>query len=331
MAWLTRENARSYSRTPKEPDMETLAYWVARLEPLIRCEDEGEIIVVLANRTGVEGDAVYAGTSAVLGIQSGEVKLYGVLGRGERELLVVDTSNRPQAKLVNDPSTVRAAETSTDSANSAESHESQESKSTQSSLASLMEPEEIQPSIDEVLASVTQMSPVEPLSPHIFFGSHPTKAEDRKTLTSTIAEMSAEPQTLKSSKEDTYQTLKSTVNGINRKDSSTPASDTGVFERPSSPKSRNASRTRQPVHQEQALYTHDLAGVEPEARHTPSRNASRNGVGSRNMMRGGPHRPIPHSAGDAMDAIAGGNGNFEDGLSPSGGIETCPRPRSTGW
>lgn len=103
MAWVTREDARSYSRLPKEPDMETLAYWVARLEPLIRGEDDGEVIVVLANRSGTEGDATYAGTSAVLGIQSGEVKLYGVLGRGERELLVVDTSKRPQAKLVSDP------------------------------------------------------------------------------------------------------------------------------------------------------------------------------------------------------------------------------------
>lgn len=91
MAWVTRENARSYSRTPKEPDMETLAYYVARLEPLIRGEDDGEVIVVLANRSGTEGDATYTGTSAVLGVQSGEVKLYGVLGRGERELLVVDT------------------------------------------------------------------------------------------------------------------------------------------------------------------------------------------------------------------------------------------------
>lgn len=57
---------------------------------------------MLANRTGVEGDAVYAGTSAVLGLQCGEVKLYGILGRGERELLMVDTSKRLQAKLVSE-------------------------------------------------------------------------------------------------------------------------------------------------------------------------------------------------------------------------------------
>ncbi|KAL2068253.1 hypothetical protein VTL71DRAFT_16351 [Oculimacula yallundae] len=103
MAWLTREEARSFSRTPKEPDMDTLSYWLARLEPLIRAEGDDEIIVVLANRCGVEGDAVYAGTSAVLGIQNGEVKVYGILGRGERELLVVDTTQPPQAKLISEP------------------------------------------------------------------------------------------------------------------------------------------------------------------------------------------------------------------------------------
>jgi len=83
--------------------METLSYWLARLEPLIRAETEGEIIVVLANRCGSEGEATYAGTSAILGIHAGEVKVYGILGRGERELLVVDTNLRPQAKLISEP------------------------------------------------------------------------------------------------------------------------------------------------------------------------------------------------------------------------------------
>ncbi|KFY46411.1 hypothetical protein V494_00454 [Pseudogymnoascus sp. VKM F-4513 (FW-928)] len=110
MAWNTREEAESYAQHPKEPDMETLAYWVARLEPLVRREEEGEIIVVLANRTGVEGDAVYAGTSTVLGIEGGEVRLYGVLGRGVEELLVVDTAKGPLGKLVS--ATAAAAERS---------------------------------------------------------------------------------------------------------------------------------------------------------------------------------------------------------------------------
>ncbi|KAF4942192.1 Protein N-terminal amidase [Colletotrichum fructicola] len=103
MAWMTREDSRTFSRMPNEPDMDTLTYWVTRLEPLIRAEKETEIIVVFCNRTGMEDDAVYAGTSAVVGVQDGEVKIYGVLGRGEKELLVVDTKNPPYAKLVYRP------------------------------------------------------------------------------------------------------------------------------------------------------------------------------------------------------------------------------------
>lgn len=103
MAWLTREEARAFSRFASEPDMETLTYWVQRLEPVIRAEQEEEIIFIFANRCGVEDDAVYAGTSAVLGIQNGEVSVYGLLGRGEKELLVVDTERPIFGKLVNRP------------------------------------------------------------------------------------------------------------------------------------------------------------------------------------------------------------------------------------
>ncbi|ORY71510.1 carbon-nitrogen hydrolase [Pseudomassariella vexata] len=103
MAWLTREEPRHFSRMPKEPDMETLTYWIKRLEPLIRSDNDDEIIVVFANRTGMEEHAVYAGTSAVVGVQNGEVSVYGLLGRGEKELLVVDTSLPPFAKLVYRP------------------------------------------------------------------------------------------------------------------------------------------------------------------------------------------------------------------------------------
>ncbi|OBT64531.1 hypothetical protein VE03_05327 [Pseudogymnoascus sp. 23342-1-I1] len=337
MAWVTREDARSYSRTPKEPDMETLAYWVARLEPLIRCEDDGEIIIVLANRTGVEGDAVYSGTSAVLGIQSGEVKLYGVLGRGERELLVVDTSKRPQAKLVSDPSIpartrgpggMLGGSTSILGEQQNESCDSRKSKNIQSSFAPLIEPEDIQPSIDEILAGGISMSPVEPLSAHVFFGSNPMKPEDRHPLKSaTTANVSDEPQSLKSSKDETYQALKSAVNGINRKDNSTPSPEAGGFERPSSPKSRNASRTRQAVHQEQALYTHDLAGVELQTK----RATSRNGMGGAETVRG----PVPgqtlKTSSHAMDIIPGGDYDGTESLMPLVESEMALRPKSTGW
>ncbi|KAM0375666.1 hypothetical protein ACHAO7_002229 [Fusarium culmorum] len=103
MAWMTREDPRRFTRMPNEPDMETLTYWVTRLEPLIRAESQEEIIVIFCNRCGNEDEVLYAGTSAVIGIHDGEVKVYGLLGRGEKELLVVDTNNSPYAKLVYRP------------------------------------------------------------------------------------------------------------------------------------------------------------------------------------------------------------------------------------
>ncbi|KAK3326466.1 carbon-nitrogen hydrolase [Apodospora peruviana] len=99
MAWNTEQDTRLFSRRPTEPDLQTLVYWVQRLEPLIRAEREGEVIVVCCNRTGSEDDVMYAGTSAVIGILAGEVYVYGVLGRGVKELLVVDTDNLPLSKL----------------------------------------------------------------------------------------------------------------------------------------------------------------------------------------------------------------------------------------
>ncbi|OTA90248.1 hypothetical protein M434DRAFT_398125 [Hypoxylon sp. CO27-5] len=103
MAWLTREDGRMFSRMPNDPDLDTLSYWISRLEPIIRSDNDEEIIVVFCNRTGIEGDAVYAGTSTVIGIKNGEVSVYGMLGRGSKELLVVDTDVAPYAKLVYRP------------------------------------------------------------------------------------------------------------------------------------------------------------------------------------------------------------------------------------
>lgn len=101
MAWLTQRHASVFCHLPQKPDMETLTYWVQRLEPVIRADQDGEIIVVLANRCGTEDDAVYAGTSTVLGIKNGEVSVYGLLGRGTEELLIVNTDEPPFAKLLN--------------------------------------------------------------------------------------------------------------------------------------------------------------------------------------------------------------------------------------
>ncbi|KAI0408032.1 carbon-nitrogen hydrolase [Xylaria palmicola] len=111
MAWLTREDARLFSRMPNEPDMDTLTYWISRLEPLIRSENGEEVIIIFCNRTGIETDAVYAGTSAVIGVKDGEVNVYGMLGRGEKNLLVVDTAEPPRAKLVYRPDDVASTAT----------------------------------------------------------------------------------------------------------------------------------------------------------------------------------------------------------------------------
>lgn len=70
------------------------------MEPLIRADTSDEIIVVFCNRCGIEDDTVYAGTSAVIGILNGEVNVYGILGRCEESLLIVDTGSRPLGKLV---------------------------------------------------------------------------------------------------------------------------------------------------------------------------------------------------------------------------------------
>ncbi|KAK3359817.1 carbon-nitrogen hydrolase, partial [Lasiosphaeria hispida] len=101
MAWHTNQDISIFSRRPQEPDLETLVYWVQRLEPLIKAENEQEVVVIFCNRSGIEDDVMYTGTSAVLGVKGGEVFVYGLLGRGVKELLVVDTSNPPISKLTN--------------------------------------------------------------------------------------------------------------------------------------------------------------------------------------------------------------------------------------
>jgi protein N-terminal amidase len=228
MAWLTRDDPRSYSRSPKDPDMETLSYWLARIEPLIRAETEGEIIVVFANRTGTEEEAVYAGTSAVLGIQAGEVKVYGILGRGEKELLVVDTNKRPQAKLISEPNS-----TASEARQETASDKSDPSMNTAATANRPSEPNRHPQTMEDV---VTPLSPVDPISPHSYFASNGREAE---------------VQTLR-------ENLKSSIGQTEVRD--IPNSPTLV--RPKSPKSRNASRTRWLEQQKIPLMSHDLANDE---------------------------------------------------------------------
>lgn len=100
LAWPTCQDPRLFNRALQDPDMETLTHWVLRLEPLIRQNSDEEVIVVFANRTGSEDEVLYAGSSAVLGIKGGEVIVYGILGRRDCKLLVVDTEKEPYGKLI---------------------------------------------------------------------------------------------------------------------------------------------------------------------------------------------------------------------------------------
>jgi predicted amidohydrolase len=78
MAWLLPAEK---DPTSLEPSQSTLIYWVGRLHPLI--DDSRVRTVVICNRTGREGNAVYAGTSCVLRIGKGEVVVLGHMGREE--------------------------------------------------------------------------------------------------------------------------------------------------------------------------------------------------------------------------------------------------------
>jgi len=110
MAWLTLQDRSAFTPLAKEPDLETLTYWVQRLEPVIRTDQDDEIIVVFCNRCGIEDDVVYAGSSAVIGVKNGTVSVYGLLGRGVKELLMVDTDVQPFARLIDRPKKAKTEE-----------------------------------------------------------------------------------------------------------------------------------------------------------------------------------------------------------------------------
>ncbi|OAA41915.1 amidase [Beauveria brongniartii RCEF 3172] len=99
MAWCTHADQQEFFLKPEEPDMDTLLYWITRLQPIISIDFNQETIIVFGNRCGAEGDTTYVGTSTVIGVLSGEILLYGILGRGEESLLVVDTDAQPYAKI----------------------------------------------------------------------------------------------------------------------------------------------------------------------------------------------------------------------------------------
>ena len=99
MAWLTSLPATEVKHRPEAPDMDTFSYWINRLMPLV--ESETGVLVVCANRCGeepgqnpcgqVEEGVRYAGSSWVGRVGKGKVSVWGLMGRAEEGMLVVDT------------------------------------------------------------------------------------------------------------------------------------------------------------------------------------------------------------------------------------------------
>ncbi|GAB7362431.1 hypothetical protein MBLNU230_g2753t1 [Neophaeotheca triangularis] len=116
MAWLTRLLPEELMKEPRQPDMTTVAYWLERFYPFT-VEPEGDVTIVFANRTGIEGEpgyvsetgsaslmlegnqVCYAGSSCVMQIRHGQVHIFDMLGKGEERLLVVDTLQPPKYAL----------------------------------------------------------------------------------------------------------------------------------------------------------------------------------------------------------------------------------------
>ena len=106
MAWLTRLPEEDLLEQAEEPDLNTLSYWIERMKPLV--DGEKEIIVVCANRSGIEpgknpiGEEEgvrYAGSSWVGTVGMGVVRIWQITGKAVEEVIVADTKVTPQWEL----------------------------------------------------------------------------------------------------------------------------------------------------------------------------------------------------------------------------------------
>jgi protein N-terminal amidase len=99
MAWLCHLTLEQLMADRDQPDVATIAYWVERFQPLVEACGEEPVYVVLANRSGVEKGAHYAGSSTVMKIEKGEVALYDMAGKSDEQCLVVDLDDRPKFQV----------------------------------------------------------------------------------------------------------------------------------------------------------------------------------------------------------------------------------------
>ncbi|KAF2157954.1 carbon-nitrogen hydrolase [Myriangium duriaei CBS 260.36] len=110
-AWLTSLPTEELLGNAKTPDYDTINYWLNRFTPLMQRKDGEQVIVVFANRCGLEpgqvhgvttavdpnGESVvgYAGSSCIMGFSNGLVRIWNILGRAKEGLLLIDTELPP--------------------------------------------------------------------------------------------------------------------------------------------------------------------------------------------------------------------------------------------
>ena len=90
MAWLSTLGEDAIKKNPGNVDLDTLIYWVRRLEPVMDQEHAEETVVVTCNRVGVERGSVFAGSSVILAFKDGGVRVIAKAGAGTEELLVAE-------------------------------------------------------------------------------------------------------------------------------------------------------------------------------------------------------------------------------------------------
>ena len=90
MAWVSRLSKEELMDNPKQPDISTVKYWIERFSPFLHSHSQKPTVIICANRCGNEGHVCYAGSSIVMSIQDGKVKVRGIVGRYEERCLVTE-------------------------------------------------------------------------------------------------------------------------------------------------------------------------------------------------------------------------------------------------
>ncbi|GAM86724.1 hypothetical protein ANO11243_047430 [Dothideomycetidae sp. 11243] len=103
-AWLTRLSPAELLDSSGDEDIDTISYWINRFTPLVENESgTEEIVVVFANRCGLEPVVGYAGSSCAMRFANGTIDIWDMLGRAEETVLLIDTEAPPRYSVKRSP------------------------------------------------------------------------------------------------------------------------------------------------------------------------------------------------------------------------------------